>query len=165
MYSYHYSMPRLASPRHCPKQLSLWHNEPNIHTVNSWNVKELSRFTLCYEHSREPGNLVLGHSVPHCLPNSGDIACWLTIINAAIYLSIGAKKRKYKILFSYYIYNTKLPPPEYIINHSRDTLKQVYYLNKIWLEHSRTEALLGMYQIIRKRYKPNAYPFTHIDKV
>ena len=55
------------------------------------------RFTLYPAHSRVGReNLVLSHSVPHFLPNSGSIACWVAELNAALNLDIRAKKWKYK---------------------------------------------------------------------
>ena len=54
-------------------------------------------FTLYPAHSRVGrGNLVLRHSVPHFLPNSGGIACWVAKLNVALNLDTRAKKWKYK---------------------------------------------------------------------
>ena len=38
------------------------------------------------------GNLVLQHSVPHFLPNSGGIAYWVVELNAALCLDTRVKK-------------------------------------------------------------------------
>ena len=47
-------------------------------------------------HSRvDRGNLVLRYSVPHFLPNSGGIACWVAELNAALNLDT-REERKYK---------------------------------------------------------------------
>ena len=54
-------------------------------------------FTLYPAHgSVGRGNLVLRHSVPHFLPNSGGIACWVAELNAALNFDTRAKKWKYK---------------------------------------------------------------------
>ena len=42
------------------------------------------------------GNLVLRHSVPHFLPNSGGIVCWVAELNTALFFDTRAKKWKYK---------------------------------------------------------------------
>ena len=42
-------------------------------------------------------NIVWRHSVPHFLPNSGDIACWVAELNAAFCLDTRAKKCKYML--------------------------------------------------------------------
>ena len=42
------------------------------------------------------GNLVLRHSIPPFSPSSGDIACWVAELNAALILDTRAKKWKYK---------------------------------------------------------------------
>ena len=59
-------------------------------------------FTLGPAHGRlGRGNLVLRPSVPHFLPNSGGIACWVAELNAALYLDTRAKKcNKYFISLS-----------------------------------------------------------------
>ena len=56
-------------------------------------------FTLYPAHSRVGrGNLVLRHSVSHFLPNSGDIACCVAELNAALNLDTRAKKWKYTFM-------------------------------------------------------------------
>ena len=53
-------------------------------------------FTLYPVHSRVGrGNLLLRQSVPHFLPNSGSIACWVAAFNAALSLDTRAKKWKF----------------------------------------------------------------------
>ena len=64
----------------------------NVKTIQSIEIS----FTLYPAHSRVGrGNLVLRHSVPHFLPNSGAIACWVAELNAALNLDTRAKKYKY----------------------------------------------------------------------
>ena len=60
-------------------------------------IKIIISFTLHPIHSRVGrGNLLLRHSVPHFLPNSGGIACLVAELNAALCLDTRAKKWEYK---------------------------------------------------------------------
>ena len=52
-------------------------------------------FTLYPAHWRVGrGNLVLRHSVPHFLPYSGGIACWVAELNAAPFLLLSKRQNR-----------------------------------------------------------------------
>ena len=53
-----------------------------LYEISSFYFIYLHIFTLYPAHSRVGrGNLMLRHFVPHFLPNSGSIACWVTELN------------------------------------------------------------------------------------
>ena len=63
-------------------------------------------FTLYLAHSRVGrGNLVLRHSVPHFLPNSGGIASWVTELNSST-----PERRNGKINLSKYFISSSGDP-------------------------------------------------------
>ena len=68
-----------------------------MHVYSCFKILNQISFTLYPAHSRVGReNLVLRYSVPHFLPNSGGIACWVTELNAALNLDTRVKKWKYK---------------------------------------------------------------------
>ena len=80
--------------------------------------KKLINFTLYPAHSRVGrGNLLLRHSVPHFLPNSGGIACLGAELNAALNLDPRAEKwkHKFKKIFHFLEWGSNPQPVDFTV--------------------------------------------------
>ena len=81
------------------------------HRITIFYNNQSISFTLYPAHSRVGrGNLVSRHSVPHFLPNSEGIACWVAERNAVLWLDTRAKKRKYKFKQVFHLLEWGLNP-------------------------------------------------------